>query len=305
MSPVLPLIATVCAQALGAPSLAERLGYTAEDVLLVINCDDVGMCHSANVAAFDGLERGVLTSATLMVPCAWTPEVLAYWSAHPEADIGIHLTHTSEWTPYRWGPIAPRSEVPGLLDAEGYLWRDTAPDGVYAHATPEEAYTEAKAQIEFVLARGLTPSHLDSHMGTLEYEEAYWDVYLRLAKEYNLPFRSARAEDYAQLGFRDRRRISEEAGVLAPTLLMDYGARSAEEVADRYDDFLRGLKPGVWEIFVHASVMSPELSAIAGSAPTRAAEYAWVTSPRTRALIDELGIHLIGYRALRDLQRSQ
>ncbi len=301
----LSLLAGALAQLLAGPTLAERLGYGPDDVVLIINCDDLGMCHAANVGCLDGMENGLLTSASLMVPCPWAPEVLTYWQAHPEADIGIHLTHTAEWKDYRWGPIAPRDQVAGLLDPDGYLWHDTAPDGVYAHASPEEAYTEAKAQIEFVLARGLAPSHLDTHMGTLEYDEAYWQQYLRLAREYDLPFRSASTETYEQFGAGHRRQAAAEAGIVAPVLLMDYGAEGPEQVADRYDDLLRGLEPGVWEIFVHAAVASPELSAICGSAPTRAAEHAWVTSPRTQALVDELGIHLIGYRELLALQRAE
>ena len=78
-------------------TLAERLGYKATDKLLIINGDDTGMCHAANTATIDSLERGLMTSATIMVPCPWFTEIARYATANPEKDFGIHLCHTSEW----------------------------------------------------------------------------------------------------------------------------------------------------------------------------------------------------------------
>ena len=36
-------------------TLAERLGYRPDDRLLIINCDDLGVCHAANVAVYEAL----------------------------------------------------------------------------------------------------------------------------------------------------------------------------------------------------------------------------------------------------------
>jgi predicted glycoside hydrolase/deacetylase ChbG (UPF0249 family) len=117
--------------------LAVRLGYPADAKLLIINGDDCGMCHTANLATIECLEKGLMTSATLMVPCPWFPEMVSYAKTHPEKDFGLHLTQTSEWRIYRWGPVASRSEVPGLIDPDGYLWQ--AVQQVYAKGTPQEA----------------------------------------------------------------------------------------------------------------------------------------------------------------------
>ena len=116
----LPLLFS-CAESHSAevPSLAERLGYKPTDKLLIVNGDDVGMCHAANMATIESLEKGQMRSATIMVPCPWFPEIAAYAKGHPEKDFGIHLCHTSEWGKYRWGPVAPREQVPGLVDPNG------------------------------------------------------------------------------------------------------------------------------------------------------------------------------------------
>src|SRR5262245_48607475 len=80
----------------GGKTLAERLGYKATDRLLIIHADDVGMCHSVNVATIQAMEKGVATCASIMMPCPWMPEIAAYCREHPNADFGLHLTLTSE-----------------------------------------------------------------------------------------------------------------------------------------------------------------------------------------------------------------
>ena len=82
--------------------LAERLGYGPEDRLLIVNCDDLGACHSANLGVYDALRAGVATSASLMVPCPWARHAAAGYRGD---DIGVHLTLNSEYDRYRWGPI--------------------------------------------------------------------------------------------------------------------------------------------------------------------------------------------------------
>src|SRR5438876_592380 len=158
----------------GTPSLAERLGFKATKIL-IINVDDVGNSHAANAAVIDAMENGLATSSTIIVPGPWFPEIAAYAKAHPKSDFGVHLAHTSEWKTLKWGPVSNKSDVPGLVDPQGYLWPDIL--SVYKNSTPEQAYTEARAQIKKALDAGIDVTHLDSHMGTLQYNEAYFQVY--------------------------------------------------------------------------------------------------------------------------------
>ena len=138
------------------PSLAERLGFAASDIILIVNADDVGMSHASNVATRTGMEKGLITSGTIMVPCPWFEEIAAYATSNPKADFGLHLTHTSEWKVYKWGPVANKADVPGLVTPQGYLWPDIGP--IYKNATPEQAEIEARAQIRKALDRGIDRS---------------------------------------------------------------------------------------------------------------------------------------------------
>ena len=122
-----------------------------------------------------------------MVPCPWFEEIAGYAIANPTGDFGLHLTHTSEWKVYKWGPVANRADVPGLVTSQGYLWPDIEP--IYKNATPAQAEVEARAQVRRALDRGIDVTHLDSHMGALQFADPYFQVYRELASEFNLPIR--------------------------------------------------------------------------------------------------------------------
>ena len=146
-------------------TLVERLGYPRDAKLLIVHADDLGAAHSINSASIKALESGLVSSASIMVPCPWLPEIAAYARAHPETDFGVHLTLTSEWSLYRWGPVLGKERVPTLLDSSGYLY--PLENEAAAHMDIKEAEAEIRAQIARARALGIQPTHLDSHMGTL------------------------------------------------------------------------------------------------------------------------------------------
>ena len=117
------------------PSFGQLLGWENNEVVVILHVDDVGMSHSSNQGAIQSTEKGVASSFAIMMPCPWVPEIARYLTDHPEADSGLHLTLTSEWTPYRWPPLAG-PPVPGLIAPEGCLWSSVAQ--VVTQATPDE-----------------------------------------------------------------------------------------------------------------------------------------------------------------------
>ncbi len=287
----------------GKLTLAERLGFNKNDKILIVNGDDVGMSHASNAATIDGMEHGLITSGSIMVPCPWFLEIADYAVTHPEADFGLHLVQTSEWKHYKWGPVASKSEVPGLVDPQGYLWPDV--ERVYKNSTPEQAYIEARAQIQKALAAGIDVTHLDSHMGTMQYNEQYFQMYRRLAKEFDLPIRMASQDQLVAGGGGHQRGQLDEDGIIYPDYLIHDMRKPGESVEAYWPRILSELKPGVTELYIHAALAGEEMQHITGSWQMRATEHRlFTTDEGIRRLLESQGIKRIGYRRLRELQRK-
>lgn len=239
-------------------AILERLGYPPTARLLIIHADDMGMSHSVNRATMEALEKGWITSASIMVPCPWFPEAAEFARAHPELDLGLHLTLTSEWKTYRWGPISEKP-LPSLLDKNGYLQHsDTV---MAAHANPAEVDAEIRAQIEKARAAGVNFSHVDSHMGALFRTPQLFNVYQKAAHDYGVPNLLAPA------GSPHGRKGDEAAPyalIISKDLQIHPGIPHKEWLRD-YKHMLRALGPGVYELIVHLGYDDPELQGIAGA----------------------------------------
>src|SRR5215467_10969946 len=138
-------------------TLVERLGYSRDAKLIIVHADDLGMSHSVNIATIKAFQSGLVNSGSIMVPCPWLPEIAAYARANPQADLGLHLTLTSEWTQLRWGPVAPKDRVASLLDPNGYFRLTESEAAKYAD--PKEVELEIRAQIERAKSLGIVPTH--------------------------------------------------------------------------------------------------------------------------------------------------
>ncbi len=160
-------------------------GYPEDTRFVIIHADDMGLSHSTNAAVIEAFENNAINSGSVMVPCPWFPEIAEYVKENPDLDVGVHLTLTSEWKYFKWGSVLPRSEVPSLLDENGYFYANTGEFA--ANAKPDEVEKEIRAQIDRAIAFGISPTHIDSHMGTMFVSPELFNIYQKVAEEYDLP----------------------------------------------------------------------------------------------------------------------
>ncbi len=279
-------------------TLAERLGYPRDAKLLVVHADDLGMAHSINTASIKGLESGLVSSASIMIPCPWLPEIAAYARAHPKADLGLHLTLTSEWSLYRWGPVLAKERVPSLLDSSGYLYH--LEDEAAAHMDVKEAEAEIRAQIARAKALGIQPTHLDSHMGTLYQNKALFEMLLRVARENKLPVRVSK-EWFITASFMPTLLGPDEV-VLDRTISIEPNV-TPEDWAKFYTDAIKGLQPGVTDMIVHLAYADEEMKGVTFEHPNWGAEwrqrdFEFVTSDAFRKLLQENNVKLVTWREI-------
>ena len=163
---------------------AEKLGFPKGAKVIIFHVDDAGMSVNSNEGAINSIEKGVATSTSIMMPCPWAASFAKY-AVEKNYDAGLHLTLTSEWNHYRWGPLSGVKQVPGLTDPEWCLWPEA--EDVVKHASADEVETEIRAQLARALAVGLHPTHLDSHMGTLFARKDYLERYIKVGVENGIP----------------------------------------------------------------------------------------------------------------------
>lgn len=289
---------------LPAPSLTiqERLGYDIATKLLIIHADDFGLCQSENAGHVASLEGGSVTSTSLMVPCPWFPEAADYAKAHPDADVGVHLTLTSEWKYYRWRPVLPAGEVPSLVDEQGFLYNSVELLG--QHAAVEDVEKELRAQIARAAQFGVVPTHLDSHMFALLSKPDFLAVYLRLSREFNLPILLNR-EAVQQLAGYDIGPYLTEPDVVVDQLYSAGPENYAAGMAQFYARTLHSVPPGLSEIILHPAFDNAEMQAITVEHPHwgatwRQQDLDFFTSAECQTILKQEQIRCITWREVRD-----
>jgi len=302
------LLVVLCSSILCAQSsqtVAERLGYPANSRLLVIHADDFGMMHTVDSAIEEALERGWVTSASIMVPCPWFPEVATWAKAHPDADLGIHLTLNADWTTYRWRPVSTQPKGSSLLDEDGYLPLLT--EYVVAHAKMSDVETETQAQIDKAQAAGIHLSHLDSHMSTLFATPQLFGVYVGLGKRYKLPVLLAKtaegsgAEIDVNAFFRSAN-VNPQSVVIDRILQITPGVAQAQWM-ETYKKMLAPLPPGTYELIVHLAHNDGEIQGATSDHPDwgaqwRQNDFDLVSSPEFQKFLKDQGFKLVTWKQL-------
>lgn len=280
------------------PTLAERLGYGRDAKLLIAHADDLGEWHAVNAATIRAFETGLVNSGAMMVPCPWFPEIAAWAAANPAADLGLHLTVTSERTAYRWGPVASRDRIPSLLDPQGYLRK------IQIEAQKEidarEVEIELRAQVDRALSFGLKPTHLDSHQAVLYQRPDLFAALVRVSRAYGIPLGMAR-NHLAEHPF-----MAAALGAEAPVIDRAFDI-PPDVPPERWDDWyeaeMRKIGPGVTAMVFHLGIADAELRAATADRPTwgadwRQRDFAFFTGERFRGLVKELGLTLVTWRQI-------
>jgi len=281
-----------------APKTAqERLGYPASARLLVIHADDLGMNHSVNRATLEALEKGWITSASILVPCPWFPEVARWAKQHPNADLGIHLALTSEWTDFRWGPVSGASRVPSLVDADGYFPLDT-PD-VVQHAKIADVEHELRSQIDRAKATGIAITHLDMHMAGMVSSGELFGVYRKLRDQYKLPIL---LEPSGTHGPPPGISVPADEIMVQSIITMEPGI-AAKDWTDWYKKQFAALPPGVYQMIVHLAYDDEEMRGATWNHPDwgaawRQRDFDMVKSAEFRQFLKEQGFVLVTWRQL-------
>ena len=289
-----------------ADTYAEKLGWKHDDIVLILHVDDAGMSHASNLGVIQSTEDGVATSFSIMMPCPWVPELMKWIKEKPQVDAGLHLTMTAEWKLYRWGPVAGKAAVPGLVDEQGCLWHSV--EQVCTHASPDEVENEIRAQIDRAEKMGLEITHLDSHMGTLFARPDYFERFLKVGIEKQIPILAVGGHmthtmvenGAAATALRPLAATIWAAGLpVIDDLHTSVTSWKPPEKKERFFKLIRELKPGITEILFHASVMTEEFPLITGSAASRHADTQLLKDPELKALLKERKIHLTTWRELK------
>src|SRR4029078_2097618 len=279
-------------------TLAERLGYPRHTKLIIVHANDLGMSHSVDLATIKAFQSGLVNSGSILVPCPWLPEIAAHARANPQADLGLHLALTSEWTSFRWGPVSPKDRVASLLDKDGYFYLTESEAA--ANADPKQVELEITAQIERARALGIQPTHLDSHMGTLYQNKALFEVFLRVARAQKLPVRVAKTW-FTQADFLPSTLTPDDVCI---DRILDINQTVApNDWAKFYSDALRKLEPGVTEVVIHLAYDDAEMKGVTVNHPDwgaawRQRDYEYFTSDAFRKALQENQIKLITWREL-------
>lgn len=304
---------------------AERLGFPKGAKVLILHVDDAGMSFDSNEGAINAMTKGVANSVSVMMPCPWVPAFVRFLKAHPETDAGLHLTLTSEWDNYRWGPLQGKPAVPGLVDKEGALWPSVAE--VVMHAKPEEVYAEIKAQLDRARSMGFEPTHLDSHMGTLFASPGFMQVYVKLGVENKIPVMMPAG--HAKLILEQTKMTPQQADQIRSVGAMLWGAGlpvlddlhntsydwqvpealkndDKQLQAWKTQQFIAGLKalqPGVTMMIMHCTAPTEVFTHISDSGPVRKSDLLAMQDPAFKKALQDEGIILTTWREL--MQRRQ
>lgn len=295
--------------------MLEKLGFRSQDRLVIIQADDYGISPYANKGIEDMFLSQSITSASIMMPCAWAAEAAAFCAQNAHVNAGIHLTLCSSGD-VEYRPVFQGHRAGSVMNENGYLPREMRVIELYADAM--EIKAELDAQIQSAIAMGVDPTHLDTHAGCLmgftagrDFLEAAFD----LCEQYELPFNLPRrivsqpffSKEQRHL-FQQRIDEADRRGIMLidHILALPYEAEDGEEYGrfkTRMEQEIRGIEQGITQILLHPARFSAAARAETPDAEKREWEYRLFNDPQMKELFKQENIRLISWRELRDAQR--
>jgi hypothetical protein len=299
-------LALTCAVAAQAETYAEKLGWPKGSRVIIMNSDDIGMSYAASQGSVEGIEAGIVSSITMMMPTPWVVWFKKYMDDNPGLCVGAHLMLCNEWDEYGISPLAGKPAVPGLVDPEGNFWDNNRL--LVENATADEVETEILAQIDRAETMGIKLSHIDSHMWSLFETDAFMERYVKVAIEKDLPLRIVEGVEggYARLDshvVKMSRKHTKRVWDAGLPVLDDLHTQSYNwETTDKYNYFardIRNLKPGITEFVVHLTKPDDVIGYITDNRTKLYGDYNALTDPRILRVIEEEGVILTTWMELK------
>ncbi|RAJ20571.1 polysaccharide deacetylase family protein [Pedobacter cryoconitis] len=273
----------------------QKLGFSEGTKLLIIHADDAGLSHSENRATIKSLENGFVNSYSIMVPCPWFYEMALFAKKNPQFDNGIHLTLTCEWENYKFGPVLPVSEVPGLVDKNGHFYRNR--EELRKNASPEDVRKELQAQIEKALKFGLKPTHIDSHMYSVGATPTFFKIYKELGKKFNLPV-LINDQMIDMVGLDRNLSIDKTDFIIDKAHFGEFEYFRNGKLGDYYSQVFDNLSSGLNLILIHPAFDDSEMKGVTVNHPNFGSEWRQIdldffTNEENRSRLKENNIELI------------
>jgi hopanoid biosynthesis associated protein HpnK len=279
---------------------------------LVVNADDFGLSPGINAGIIEGLENGILTSASIMVNAPAFDEAVKLARAHKRLGIGVHLNVL------RGKAVLPPAEIPSLVDRAGRFLRTPISlvcDLLRRRVDIDHISRECSAQINRAFEAGLRPTHVNSEQHVHMYPPIFSRV-VQLAERYGIrAVRWTGQYPRASSLMRWSRRSYKDLLVnLCASLCRRPNGRSVMSndyffgltetgslTAEVFKAILPRLRDGVTEIMCHPGYVGQDLEdafqtmGASSLVTSRARELQTLTDPGLRGCIDAVGAKLVHY----------
>ena len=274
--------------------LVKKMGFRKEDKLLIIQADDLGMANSVNNASLLAMKEGIVSSGSIMVPCPGYRNLVENIRSFKEFDLGIHLTLTSEWPNYKWGPVLDVREVPSLVDHNGFFYGSKKE--FLRNFSLKDVEKEFRAQIETALSDGIALTHIDSHMFIADADKEISGIIRKIGNDYKLPVLLRRKNGV--------RKYFQGRDMFVDKIYFAKGGHFYTELKDIYYHILLKLDPGINILLIHPAYNDKEMKNITGDtvaygALWRQYDFDLFSGDEYRKLIADNNIQIITWKRIR------